>query len=87
MENQVAVLGKTFYNEHLKNLLEPEHNGEFVTIDYETGQYFLGKTDVEAMKNGKANLPDKKLLLVRIGFEAAYKIGGYYARRTTRQSE
>jgi len=84
MENQVAILGKKYYDEHLKQILEPEHNGEFVTIDYESGQYFLGKTDVEAMKKGKANLPEKKLFLVRVGFEAAYKIGGYYARRTPR---
>jgi hypothetical protein len=84
MKNQVAELGKKYYDEHLKQILEPEHNGEFVTIDYESGQYFVGKTDVEAMKKGEAGLPDKKLFLARIGFEAAYKIGGYYARRTSR---
>ena len=80
MQNQVAVKGKKYYDEHLKQILEPEHNGEFVSIDVESGQYFLGKTDIEAIKKGSASFPDKKLFLARIGFQAAYKIGGFYAR-------
>ncbi len=81
MENQVAVLGKNYYDEHLKNILEPEHNGEFVTIDFETGQYFIGKTGGEAIHKGNEKLPEKKLFLAKIGFEAAYKIGGFHGRR------
>jgi hypothetical protein len=81
MENKIAILGKQFYDTHLKKILEPEHNGEFVTIEPESGQYFLGKTGGEAISKGNENLPDKKLFLARIGFEAAYKIGGFYGRR------
>lgn len=80
MKNQIAILGKKFYEEHLKHILEPEHNGEFVTIEPESGQYFLGKTGGEAISKANEKLPDKKLFLAKIGFEAAYKIGGFYGR-------
>jgi hypothetical protein len=79
MKNELAILGKKFYDEHLKHILEPEHNGEFVSIEPESGQYFIGKTDVEAMKKSREALPKKKKYLVRIGFEVAYKIGGFNA--------
>jgi hypothetical protein len=81
MKNQVAELGKKYYDEHLKQILEPEHNGEFVTVDYESGQYFVGKTGGEAINKGNETLPDKPLFLAKIGFDAAYKIGGFYGRR------
>ena len=42
MQGEVAAKGKKYYDEHLKQILEPEHNGEFVTLDPESGQYFLG---------------------------------------------
>ena len=81
MSIKLAKLGKKFYDEHLKQILEPEHNGEFVTIEPESGQYFLGKTGGEAIDKGNQSLPDKKLFLARIGYQAAYKIGGFYANR------
>jgi hypothetical protein len=82
MKEKISDLGRNFYNEHLKQILEPQHNGEFVTIEPESGQYFLGKTDVEAMKKAREVLPNKRKFLVRIGFDAAYKIGGFNARNT-----
>ncbi len=81
MKNQVVESGKKYYDEHLKQILEPEHNGEFVTIDYESGQYFVGKTDGEAVHKGKSAMPDKVLFLAKIGFEAVHKIGGFRGTR------
>jgi hypothetical protein len=81
MENQLAVKSKKFYDEKLKKILEPEHNGEFVTIEPESERYFLGKTDGEALHEGKLAMPDKMLFLVRIGFDAVHKIGGFYGTR------
>lgn len=80
MQNEVAVKGKKYYDENLKQILEPDHFGEFVSIDFESGKYFLGKTDIEAIKKGSEAFPGKKLFLVRVGFQAAYKIGGFNAR-------
>ncbi len=74
MKSTVAVLGKKFYDEHLKEILEPDHTGEYVSIEPKSGQYFLGETDVEAMKKGREAVPGKRKLLLRIGYDAVYKI-------------
>ena len=79
MSNKIADLGRKFYEENLKNILEPIHNGEFVSIEPESGQYFLGKTDVEAMKKSKEAIPHKIKCLIRIGAKSTYKFGGFNA--------
>lgn len=85
MISSIVQQGQKFYKEHLKHILEPDHNGEFVSIDPESGQYFVGKTAVEAMKKSKEALPGKIKCLLRIGSEATYRIGGF-SGRTKRQS-
>lgn len=59
MKSKVVIEGQKFYDEHLKAILEPNHNGEFVSIEPESGQYFVGKTAIEAMKKSKEALPGK----------------------------
>lgn len=81
MNNKIAELGRKFYQDHLKKILEPDHIGEFVSIEPESGQYFLGKTGGEAIAEGNKIFPDKILFLARIGYKSAYKIGGFNANR------
>ena len=81
MSNKIADLGREFYETHLKKILEPEHNGKFVSIEPESGQYFLGKTGGLAIAAGNKIFPDKILFLARIGYKTAYKIGGFNANR------
>jgi hypothetical protein len=73
--------GQRFYNEQLRAVLEPKHNGEFVAIDPETGRYFLGATGLAALRGGRNALPDKLFYLLRVGHEAAYRVGSYGARK------
>ncbi len=65
-----------FYEEKLKPILEPEHNGEFVAIEPYLGKYFIGETNTKAMLNALASLPESKFYFVRIGYKYAHKIGG-----------
>ncbi|HKC65474.1 MAG TPA: hypothetical protein VKB86_17665 [Pyrinomonadaceae bacterium] len=69
------------YDERLRSLLEPKHNGEFVAIEPDTEQYFLGSTGLAALRAGREALPDKLFYLLRVGHDAAYHVGGYGARR------
>jgi hypothetical protein len=73
--------GQRLYDERLRDLLEPEHAGEFVAIEPETEQYFLGATGLAALHAGRKALPDKLFYLLRVGSDAAYRVGGYGARR------
>lgn len=73
--------GQRLYDERLRALLEPEHTGEFVAIEPETEQYFLGDTGLAALRAGRSELPGKLFYLLRVGSDAAYRVGGYGARR------
>jgi hypothetical protein len=57
-------------------MLEPEHKGEFVAIEPETERYFLGSTDLAALRAGRSELPDKLFYLLRVGQDEAYSLGG-----------
>jgi hypothetical protein len=73
--------GQRLYDERLRALLEPEHTGEFVAIEPETEQYFLGDTGPAALRAGRNELLGKLFYLLRVGSDAAYRVGGYGARR------
>ncbi len=77
----LAESGQRLYDEQLHAQLEPEHNHQFVAIEPETGRYFLGETGLAALSAGRAALPDKLFYLLRVGSDAAYRVGGYGARR------
>jgi hypothetical protein len=72
--------GKLIYEEKLKPLLEPAHNGEYLAIDPDSGRYFLGLTDVAATKAARQALPDRVFYLMRVGYKTAYTIGGSFVR-------
>ena len=73
--------GQRLYDERLRELLEPDHAGEFVAVDPDTGRYFLGPTGLDALRAGRRELPGKLFYLLRVGSDAAYRVGGYGARR------
>ncbi len=87
IKGEVTKLGKKFYEEHLKAILEPLENGKFVAIEPESQEYFIGTTAIEAIKTGNSAFPDKILFLARIGFPSAHKIGGYGYNKRIRNSK
>ncbi|MGO8670209.1 MAG: hypothetical protein ACLQVD_02410 [Capsulimonadaceae bacterium] len=40
--DRLSQIGRTLYDEHLKAVLEPEHNGEDVAIHLDTADYEVG---------------------------------------------
>lgn len=78
--------GKRFYEEKLKAELEPAQNGKFVAIEPDSENYFVAEKAIEAIKRGRAALPDKMFFLARIGFPTARKFGlriNYRNKRVT----
>ena len=73
--------GQRLYDESLRQLLEPEHSGEFVAIEPRTKHYFVGETGLAALRGGRRELPGRLFYLLRIGSDAAYRVGGYGARK------
>ncbi len=63
--------GKEIYK-RIKNKLEPEHKGEFIAIEIDTGDYFVGKDPIEADEKAREKYPDAVFFLARIGYRAAF---------------
>jgi len=62
----MAEKAKAIY-EKIKDGLEAEHKGEVVAIDVESGDYFLGKTGLEAARRARARYPNRIPYIIRIG--------------------
>ena len=80
--DELAESGQRLYDERLRALLEPEHEGEFVAIEPESERYFLGQTGLAALRAGRRELPDKLFYLLRVGSDAAYHLGGLWRAKT-----
>ena len=59
------------YNTRLRQILEPQHVDEFVAIEPESGDYFLGKTLSEAIGAARRSYPDRLAHAMRVGHKAA----------------
>jgi hypothetical protein len=63
------------YTNRLRTSLEADHRDEFVAIEPDSGDYFLGKTLSEAMAAARRSHPDKLAHAMRIGHAAALHFG------------
>jgi len=75
--NELTILGIKFYEEQLKNILEPALNGEFVAIEPYSGRYFVDKNGTKALLEARREKPDSKFYLARIGYKTTDRIGSY----------
>lgn len=75
-KHEMAEKGRAIYA-RIKDELEKEHKGELVAIDVDSGDYFLGKTPIEATTKGRKKYPDKSFYVMRIGHRAVYRFSGY----------
>ncbi len=55
----------------LRSALEAEHRDEFVAIEPESGDYFLGRTLREAVGAARRAHPDRLTHAMRVGHKAA----------------
>ena len=64
--------GQSIYQQRLASILEPSHIGEFVTVEPDSGQYFLGATASVALSAAHAAMPNNLFYLTRVGRETAH---------------
>ena len=63
------------YETRLRVGLEPKHMDEFVAIEPESGDYFLGKTLSEAIGSARRLYPDRLAHAMRVGHKTALHFG------------
>lgn len=58
--------------------LSPRYKGKIVAIDTESGNYFIGDSELDAYKNAIQKHPDKQgkqFVFKRIGFDSTHFVG------------
>lgn len=65
------------YETRLRSVLETEHADEFVAIEPDSGDYFLGKTLSEAIGAARQAHPDRLAHAMRVGHKAALHFGAH----------
>jgi hypothetical protein len=69
---EVAETAERIYGERYQSDFEKTHHGEFVAIDVNTGEAYLGQTGYEALEKANSAAPQGVFYLLRVGFAAAY---------------
>lgn len=73
--NDFVTQAESIYSRRLKELLEISHKDQFVAIEPESGDYFLGQTVSEASQAARHSHPDRPTHVMRIGHATAIQLG------------
>jgi hypothetical protein len=65
---------KQTYDNELAARLEPEHSGEIVAIDPESGAYFLGNDEIEAAENARVAGNQGPFYFLRVGSRYTHRL-------------
>ncbi len=77
--SEVVRQATAFYDGELRANLEATHRDEFIAIEPVSRTYYLGKTMAEATHQARAQFPQRRSYLMRIGHESALQIGWFEA--------
>jgi hypothetical protein len=72
---RIARQARELYEQKLKSTLEASHWDDFVAIEPESGDYFLGKTLSEAIQAARTAHPDRLPFALRVGRRATVELG------------
>ena len=73
---EIGRIGEELYHRSIRPLVMPQHKGEFLTLDIETGDYEVGPDDLQTAKTLRDRRPDGVLYGVRVGYTTAYSLSG-----------
>ena len=79
---ETARLGDEIYRRDVKRQVEADHDGEYVAIDVESGNWAIAGSELAASDSLRAQCPDAiDVWLLRVGYSAVASIGGGSLRR------
>lgn len=70
----IASRAEAIYERSLRTQLVPAHNGEFLVINADMGEYELDPDDVQATRRARQRFPSAPLFTIRVGHTTAYRI-------------
>ena len=76
---EIVQRGQALYDQQIRAKVEASHKGEFLILDVDTGEYEIDNNEVAAVKRARAKNPSAALYILRVGYPAAYRVGGQRA--------
>lgn len=73
---EIARIGREIYERDIRPEVEPDHRGEFVVVDVDSGDYEIANEALTATNTLRQRRPGAVPYLMRIGHAAAYRLGG-----------
>jgi hypothetical protein len=71
----LGIRARAIYQEQLKNRLESTNPDDFVAIEPESGDFFVGKTLSEAIQAARAAHPAHLPFALRVGHASTVEMG------------
>ncbi|MEO8495430.1 MAG: hypothetical protein ABI614_10185 [Planctomycetota bacterium] len=75
--SEVAARGEAIYNLKIRPKVESQYKGQYLVLDIASGEFEIDQDDLVATKRILARCPDAVLYGLRIGYLAAYRLGGF----------
>lgn len=79
-KEEFATRGDALYEQLIRSEFEPEHNGDFVAIDIDSGEFEIDRSELAALDRLRARRPQAQPWLRKIGFRFAHKFGSLPAK-------
>ena len=73
MENMISEANVVF--KKIDRALASQYKGKIVAIEVESGDYFIGDSEIEAYEKATERHPNKKFVFKRIGFASTHFVG------------
>jgi hypothetical protein len=73
---EIVERGQALYDQQIRGRVETTHQGKFLVLDIESGEYEVDDNELAALERAKAKNPDAALYMLRVGYSSAYRIGG-----------
>ena len=71
--HRLQAKGDRLY-QRLKARLEPRHKGEIVAIEVESGQYVVGKDELDVALEAVKKFPGRRFSFFRVGYPTVHKL-------------
>ncbi len=79
---EVVAAGEKLYESKIQHLVETHENlGKMLTLDVETGEYFISVKSADGLIALKTKNPMARLFTLRIGHDTGVSFGGLSERR------
>jgi len=74
-KEEAARRGDEIYDRDVRSLVEPQHTGEIVAIDLDTGAWEVDPDQDTAADRLEARMPDAQIMVMRVGSRYITRFG------------